>query len=69
MSRRVFYKLDHERYNVFVGVKISALMDKEIEAARARSGGRRRADFIRHLLREGIKIWRLQHIAVRKRSA
>jgi hypothetical protein len=68
VSRRVFYKLDHERYDVFVGVKITALMDKEIEDARARAG-RRRADFVRHLLREGIKAWRLQHLAVRKRSA
>ncbi len=68
MARRVFYKLDHERYDVFVGVKISALMGKEIEDARARAG-RRRADFVRSLLAEGLKSWRARHRPALKRSA
>jgi len=66
--RRVFYKLDHDRYDIFIGVKITQPMDSEIEAARARSGGRRRADFVRYLLQEGLKSWRLQ-MRVLKRSA
>lgn len=69
MARRVFYKSDQDRYDVFIGVKITNAMDDEIEAVRARSGGRRKAEFVRLLIDEGLKSWCRRHVPVLKRQA
>jgi hypothetical protein len=58
VTRRLFYKPDQDRYDIFVGVKISNGMNQEIECAWAASDGRRKTDFIRMMIAEGLKAWR-----------
>jgi len=60
-TRRLFYKSDQDRYSVFIGVKISPALNEAIELAWPASG-RRRTDFIRLLIEEGLKSWRARNM-------
>ena len=64
-ARRLFYKADQDRYDNFIGVKISPAMNEAIELAWPASG-RRKTDFIRLLIQEGLKSWRRQHVPILK---
>ncbi len=66
-TRRLFYKADQDRYDIFIGVKISPAMNEAIELAWPASG-RRKTDFIRLLINDGLKSWRRQHLPVQKRE-
>ena len=60
-TRRLFYKSDQHRYNIFVGVKISPALNEAVELAWPASG-RLRTDFIRLLIEEGLKSWRARQL-------
>jgi hypothetical protein len=63
MARREMYR--KERLDAFLGFNVSLDMNGEIEAEAARAL-HRKSDFLRILLEEGLKGWRLSQLRAGK---
>ncbi len=57
MTRRKMYK--EQRYSVFLGLQVTPEMNAELEREAERAL-HPKSEFIRHMIEEGLKTWRLR---------